>query len=569
MIASAVLALIIGAAFVALLRAVAAERDSGDLAQHSGAVLTSANVLERLVLDLETGERGYLLTGDQRFLDPWDAARSAAPRASRELLQLTRVRAQHARAERLVAAIGSYIGDFSVPLVAAARRGERSATSIATAEEGKRRVDALRLQFDGLIAAERRLAAQRDQRSDSDAALATVVAALGLGGSIALIAGFGGYVTRAIVVPLRRAAAMAGRLAGGDLAARLPETGTAEIGELQRSFNTMGQALEANRDDLRLLADEQAALRRVATLVARAAAPAEIFDAAGNEAGRLLGASGTTVLRFEPDGTATIVASGGLVARGMAVGNRVTPGPDTLAATVLRTGGAARLVPGDRSSSAVVLAELDMSAALATPIVVEGHVWGAMIAGWEDPEGSGAENEGRMIQFTALLATAIANADSREELTASRARVVQTADQTRRRIERDLHDGAQQRLVHTVVTLKLARRELRDDGPAADLVDEALEQAQTATESLRELVHGILPSALSHGLRPAVEGLVGRLPMPVVIDVGRERLPEDMERTVYFVIAEALTNVVKHAGAQGARVTGAHRGLDVPRRDRR
>jgi signal transduction histidine kinase len=160
-------------------------------------------------------------------------------------------------------------------------------------------------------------------------------------------------------------------------------------------------------------------------------------------------------------------------------------------------------------------------------------------------------------QFTELVATAIANAESRSELAASRARVVATADETRRRIERDLHDGAQQRLVHTVITLKLARRALGDaDGPAVELVEEALEHAERATAELRELAHGILPAALSRGgLRAGVETLVSRMRMPVSVDVTAERLPPALEATAYFVVAEALTNTAKHARANGAHVS--------------
>jgi signal transduction histidine kinase len=144
-----------------------------------------------------------------------------------------------------------------------------------------------------------------------------------------------------------------------------------------------------------------------------------------------------------------------------------------------------------------------------------------------------------------------------EQLRASRARVVATADETRQRIERDLHDGAQQRLVHTMVSLQLARGELRDDAPAAGFVDEALEQARMATESLRELVHGILPATLSRGLPAAVDGLVSRLPVRVSVELPQQRLPEPVERTAYFVVAEALTNVVKHARASTVVVHGS------------
>jgi signal transduction histidine kinase len=143
-----------------------------------------------------------------------------------------------------------------------------------------------------------------------------------------------------------------------------------------------------------------------------------------------------------------------------------------------------------------------------------------------------------------------------QKLTASRARLVAAADETRRRIQRDVHDGAQQRLVHTVITLKLAKATLGDAaGPAAELVDEALLNAERATAELRELVHGILPAALSRGgLRAGVEALVGHINLPVSIDVPSQRLPTTLETTAYFIVAEALTNVVKHAGAGSAHV---------------
>jgi methyl-accepting chemotaxis protein len=140
-------------------------------------------------------------------------------------------------------------------------------------------VDAIRGRFDRFLAAERRLFATREERADFDARRAIVVAAGGLAGSMLLIVLFGAYLTRAIALPVRRAAVMAGRLASGDLSTRMAQTGVGEIGALERAFNTMGDSLETSRDELRLLAEEQAALRRVATLVARRVTPAELFDA--------------------------------------------------------------------------------------------------------------------------------------------------------------------------------------------------------------------------------------------------------------------------------------------------
>jgi signal transduction histidine kinase len=199
--------------------------------------------------------------------------------------------------------------------------------------------------------------------------------------------------------------------------------------------------------------------------------------------------------------------------------------------------------------------EAGMRSAVGAPVIVEGRVWGVMLASWQKTEALLADTEERMAQFTGLIATAIANAQNRDELAASRARVVATGDETRRRIERDLHDGAQQSLMHTVITLKLAKRARRDDdGAVMVLVDEALEHAARATGELRDLAHGILPASLSRGLNAGIETLVARVRMPVSADVTEERLPPALEATAYFIVAEALTNVVKHARASRAHV---------------
>ena len=208
-LASGLLALIVGGAFAVLLLALNQERDASDLARHSEEVLVAANSLERLVIDLETGERGFVLTGDGRFLEPWTAAQAALPDATSELERLGRVPRQHARAEEIAAAIDSYLHDYSLPVVEAARRGDPSASTVATAEEGRRRVDALRADFDKLRATERSLAATREDRAKAATRRAIVAAASGLAGSVLLILFVGGYLDRAIVVPVRRAAAMA------------------------------------------------------------------------------------------------------------------------------------------------------------------------------------------------------------------------------------------------------------------------------------------------------------------------------------------------------------------------
>jgi signal transduction histidine kinase len=313
------------------------------------------------------------------------------------------------------------------------------------------------------------------------------------------------------------------------------------------------------RAEVQRLADEQAALRRVATLVARQSPSSEIFNAVAEEVGRLLGVDLTQVVRYEADATATIVAGMGEPAIAFQPGTRLTLEGENVTAIVQRTEQTARIDDYENATGAIGdrARQMGVRSAVATPIVVGGRLWGAAIAASRQGEPLPAGIESRIGKFTELVATAISNVQARSDLAASRARIVAATDEERRRVVRDLHDGAQQRLVHTVITLKLACRALqRDDEDAAALVTDALEQAERATNELRELAHGILPSVLTHGgLRAGVEALAARMPLPVEVGVSVGRLPRPVEASAYFVVAEALTNVVKHSGAGHAAVT--------------
>jgi signal transduction histidine kinase len=327
-----------------------------------------------------------------------------------------------------------------------------------------------------------------------------------------------------------------------------------------------------SRAGLARLAEEQAALRRVATLVARGVPPAEVFAAVTEEVGRLLEVASTGMGRYDADGRVTAVAAWGTAVARLPVGSRWTPEGNNLVTIVLETGRPARIDNHADVSGPVGVAARDAGfrSSVATPILVEGRLWGVVIAG-STGQPLPNDTEARLADFTALVATAIANAQSRAELTASRARIVAAADESRRRIERDLHDGAQQRLVHAVIVLKLALRALSGaDADTGELVAEALRHAEQANSELRELAHGILPAVLTRGgLGAGIEALVSRVSLPVTVDVSVERLPAGLEATAYFVVSEALTNVVKHARADSARVTARveHRELRVEIRD--
>jgi signal transduction histidine kinase len=570
-VAGGLLAVIVGTAFTVVLLAIAELRDSAVLARHSEQVLAAANQLERLVIDLETGQRGFVITGEESFLEPWNAARTNFPQQARVLERLAAASdvEQGRRAQRIAQSGASYIREYSVATVEAARRDPASARTVAVTQEGKRQVDAVRIEFDRFAAFERNLAAKRQELSNAAASQATFAAAAGVTGSVLLVLLFTKKVTRTIVWPVRRAAAMAGRLAAGDLGVRLPETGAAEIGALERAFNTMGSSLETSHKELRLLLEEQAALRRVATLVARAVSPSEVFDAVTGEVAKLLDAPVTRLLRYEPDGTATVVARSGELAGATPVGSRHSLEADIVARSVLRTGRAVRMenYEDDPDAGAARLRQLGIRFGVGGPIVVEGRLWGIIGAVWTELEGAlvraavpgrlPAGIEGRLAQFTELVATAIANADSRAELSASRARVVAAADETRRRIERDLHDGTQQRLVALALDVRGAEASVPSE--LVELKAQLSHVAQGLTgavDDLQEVSRGIHPAIISKGgLGAALKALARRSAVPVELDVPTDpRLPERVEVAVYYLVSEALTNVTKHAHASVVQV---------------
>ncbi|WP_329047428.1 GAF domain-containing protein [Amycolatopsis sp. NBC_01488] len=302
--------------------------------------------------------------------------------------------------------------------------------------------------------------------------------------------------------------------------------------------------------ELRELADTQAALRRLAELVARGAAPEVVFAAATREALRHFGRGTARMIRYELDGTATIVANEGTSGPHVQVGHRWEGYPETgLTATVRRTGRAARIddyhdVPGGET----YLRE-GLVSAVAVPIHVDGRLWG-MIAAGSGQRTLPADIEQRMSEFTDLVATAIANAQSRSELVASRARLLTAADEARRRIERDLHDGAQQGLL----ALALRLRTVAARPECAAIRDETGEIAAGLTgviDDLREISRGIHPAVLSSaGLPPALRALGRRCPVPVETTVRIDRrLPEPVEVGAYYVVSEMLTNAAKHSRA--------------------
>ncbi len=563
-IVSVLLSAIIGGAFLLLALAIDALRETESRANHALEVLVAANRLERLVIDVEATQRGFVITGEPAFLAPWNEARSefAHQAALMERLAIVGDEGQGRSAHQIAGAARSYIEDYSVPLVATAQRDPESARTLSVTLEGKRRVDMLRDSFEHFLQREEEIFDARQNGADATASRALVVASVGVAGSIILILFSGGYLARSVVRPVRRASAMAGRVAGGDLTARMPQTGPGEVGSLERSFNSMADSLETSRDELRRVAQEQTALRRVATLVARGVSPPEVFSAVAGETGHLLGAESTAVARFEPDRTATVIGSwenpGG---EGLArpLGSRWLSDDDSVAGRVQRSAESARVTSfeTERGAASDWARRHGIRSAVGGPIAVEGRLWGLIIAFSGKASPFPDDTEERLLAFTELVATAVANTESRAQLTASRARVVVAADDARRRIERDLHDGTQQRLISLALELRAAESRVPPD--QRNLVEQWSRTARGLTEvvdELREISRGLHPVILERGgLGPALRALARRAGVRVELNVDVSgRLPDRVEVAAYYVVSEALANAAKHARASEVEV---------------
>ena len=332
----------------------------------------------------------------------------------------------------------------------------------------------------------------------------------------------------------------------------LPRETEQRLAEFAELFATAIANSEAH-EQLAQLADEQAALRRVATLVAEGATPHEVFDAVRREVARMFNAPLSVLLCYDAIDTATVLATSDDYLGPIGASWPVSDDGSAIA-QVCRTGLPARVDYTQPTHGAIAAAARGKGArsAVGVPVVVNGTLWGVVAVGSRETAPLPPDFESRLAKFTELLATAIANAEGRAELDASRARIVATADATRRRIERDLHDGAQQQLVGLALALRAAQASVPDElEQHRSELGRVVDGLTTALDDLREIALGINPAGLSEdGLTPALKRLVARSPLRVNLDSGAEgRFPEPVEVTAYYVVSESLTNAAKYADA--------------------
>jgi PAS domain S-box-containing protein len=320
------------------------------------------------------------------------------------------------------------------------------------------------------------------------------------------------------------------------------------------------------REQLAGLAEEQAAITRVAVAVATERDPQRVFDVVTKEAAAVLGAEGSNLIRYEPDGLHGLVVGEWRApgAQSHFVGRRLVFDGPTVVALVRETGRPARLTaPNEVGGEAGRrLRALGVKSSVGAPIYGGGRLWGAVVVSSRDADAFALDAEERLGKFANLVAVAVANAEAHEQLTASRARIVRAGDEERSRLERNLHDGAQQRLVALSLALRLVEARLDDDPAGArELLEASAEELTLALEELRELARGIHPAILTtRGLPAALEALAARAPVPVELNsVCQDRLPASVEAAAYYVIAESLTNVAKYAQATAAQVSVTRR----------
>jgi signal transduction histidine kinase len=363
----------------------------------------------------------------------------------------------------------------------------------------------------------------------------------------------------------------------GVIAVAAPETVSAsQVQPRLATFTELLATAIANtqaHEQLAELADEQAALRRVATLVAEGAPPYAVFDAVRSEVARIFNSPISALVRYDAPGMMTVLASDEGY-HGPIVGSWPVDGDDTALAQVCRTGRPARAdyTQYVRGPLAQVARDEGARSSVAVPIMVDGALWGVIALGSREVEPLPADAELQLAKFTELLATAIANAEGRAELEASRARIVATADATRRRIERDLHDGAQQQIVSLALAVRAAQATVPPEFEQHQSELSRVVDGLTAVlDELREIALGIHPAGLSEdGLTPALKRLVALSPLRVNLDARAEgRFAEAVEVAAYYVVSESLTNAAKYADAPvvDVAVTAEGEALHVEVRD--
>jgi len=462
--------------------------------------------------------------------------------------EVTRLVAQHAEPGDLFASVAEGVGRLAVAdeVLMVRYHDDGTASALGGWSEGAPLVQAgTRLPIGGNNAFTQVLASGQPARIDEQSELSGASASLLRRGGVRSVVG----------VPLM----VDGELWGAILAGTRGSQQIPRVAEERMlGFSELVAAgIESSRAraKLQVLLGQQEALRRVATLVATEVAPGEVFAAVAEEVVRLFDAHVGYLCSFEPDGL-LVRSAWSHTGNHAEPGVRVPTRGDGAIAEVRRTGRPARVEGYEGLSGPLVdiARAREAASGVASPVVVDGRLWGVLWVASKEAGHFPPQTEELLTSFAELVSAAIANSDARTQLAASRARVVAASDETRRRIERNLHDATQQRLVTLALQLRAAREEAPPElGAQLEQVEDGI---RDVLEEVREIARGLHPAILSEGgLVPALKSLARRSGLPVDLDLEVDgRLPEPVEVAAYYVVSEALTNAAKHAGASGASV---------------
>jgi signal transduction histidine kinase len=505
-------------------------------------VLLAANRLERLVADMETDQLRYVATGDTDFLGPWNTERAAFLAQATALQRLAAANnpQQGRRAREIVGSAMAYLHEHAEPLLRTARHDRARAGAAVRWAEGKRRIEAIRHQFDRFTDVQHRLALAHER--DAVPTIRRMIGmAAGASATLLLLFLLAGFVMRGLTT----------RAPAGPVHGLLPRPDRERRGRER-----------PGRERARRVAGECEGLRRVATLVARDASPADVFEAAAAEMGRALDAEHAMITRFDPGGVITVV--GHWSARQAPqimppLEGRWPVADDAVADSVCRTGLPAHLRQdiGAVGDIGAWIRSHGIGRMTGHPVVAGDRLWGmaVVLSAESAPWPGGAERT--MGEFAGLVGAALAGSRRRAELLASRVRLVETADATRQRIERVLHERTQQRLVTTGLALRLIETAVpAEQERLREQVSAAARDVVEIIDSLQEIARELHPAFLTvGGVESSLRALARRAPVPVELDVraGR-RPPPNVALTLHHAVSAALANAAAHACASAVRV---------------
>ncbi|MEU0556525.1 GAF domain-containing protein [Dactylosporangium sp. NPDC006015] len=511
---------------------------------------SAVTALALLVTDAEAARCGLAATGDQLFRTRLASSLDVIPRRERELQRsVTHDPVKVMLLRQINLYLNEYLSNYLAPALATSRSGGPATVSNAIMLAARRHADLIGSRLDRLLELVNRSTVRARARAETHSnmgILAGVV--LPLFSLVALVL-MRRHAT-AVAGSVRNLEAAAVKIADGELTIRVPEDGPAETSRFQHAFNNMVSALAQHRHTLNEKIAEQSALRSAGTPAAGVQTPQAVFDAVTEQAGILFRTDLADLLHVDPDGTASVVATWSHAQWDLPADEQVRLEPEGMAAQVLRSGRAVRLThPGTPAPAWQRPARFGLQAAIGVPVIAAGRAWGVLRLMSRRPETLPETVTSRATPFTDLVAVAVADHQARTDSAEARTRIMFAADETRRTIERKLHDGPQQRLTASLWALQTLDAQIPANLTELHAqVSMLTARMSTALDDLATIARDVHPAILSQrGLPSAIRSLARRTPVPVETTLDLPARPdEQVEIGMYHMVAEALALANNH-----------------------